>query len=205
MLGGILGSIGGIAGALINRKNQKDQEKLQKQFAQSGIQWKVEDAKKAGIHPLYALGAQTHSYAPQSVGDVSSTMASVGQDLGRAIDATRTPEQKTEAYSKTVEALSLKRMELENNLLASQIAKINQAGQPPGLPSLEQFQNPQRTRHLMVDGRGIVSSPNSDQQAFEDRYGEVIGEIYGLRNFWKDNAAGIGQWMHDYSDRALRR
>lgn len=40
---------------------------LQKEFAQNSIQWRVDDAKKAGIHPLYALGAQGASYTPQSL------------------------------------------------------------------------------------------------------------------------------------------
>ena len=39
--------------------------KLQKEFAQNSIQWRVADAKKAGIHPLYAIGASSSSYTPQ--------------------------------------------------------------------------------------------------------------------------------------------
>ena len=38
---------------------------MQKLFAQRGIQWKVADSKAAGINPLVALGAQTHSFSPQ--------------------------------------------------------------------------------------------------------------------------------------------
>lgn len=41
---------------------------LQKTFAKMGVQWRVNDAKKAGIHPLAALGAQTFSGSPISVG-----------------------------------------------------------------------------------------------------------------------------------------
>ena len=38
-----------------------------KQFAKRGIQWRVHDAKKAGLHPLAALGAQTTSFSPSFV------------------------------------------------------------------------------------------------------------------------------------------
>ena len=54
-----------LLGGLIGRKSAKSTNRmnymLQKEFAQKGIQWKVADAKAAGIHPLAALGAQTHS------------------------------------------------------------------------------------------------------------------------------------------------
>lgn len=58
----------------INKENLE----LQREFAQHGIQWKVNDAISAGIHPLAALGADTMSFTPSSrafekqVPDVSS-------------------------------------------------------------------------------------------------------------------------------------
>lgn len=44
-------------------QNQQ-QEQLSKEFAQHGVQWRVDDAKRAGIHPLAALGFNSPS-APQ--------------------------------------------------------------------------------------------------------------------------------------------
>lgn len=44
---------------------------FQREFAEQGIQKRVEDAKKAGIHPLYAMGANTPSVSP--VGAVFDT------------------------------------------------------------------------------------------------------------------------------------
>lgn len=112
---------------------------LQKEFAQTGIQWRVNDAKAAGIHPLAALGAQTHSFAPVSVGTVvedglASGVANMGQDLSRAIDATRDAKSRNSAVLKTMQDLQLQRMGLENELLASQIAKVRQAGRVPSMP-----------------------------------------------------------------------
>lgn len=126
---------------------------LQKQFAQQGIRWKVADATAAGLHPLYAMGGQTMSFAPVSVGGTSipgsslvspahasaaelrsssaagQGLANAGQDIGRAINATRTQDERVAAAA--MAGLSLERAHLENDLLRSQIAKNNSASNPP--------------------------------------------------------------------------
>lgn len=143
MFGEILGAVTGlIAGNKQNDANKKAaalQYKQQKEFAQSGIQWKVEDAKKAGIHPLYGLGANTISYAPQSVGGPDyGYMADAGQNIGRAIDATRSNPAKAAATALT--AVQLEGLQLDNDLkraqLNSALATARQTGNPPGMPSV---------------------------------------------------------------------
>lgn len=133
MLGEIISGVSNLVGGYMQAKNQRRQEKLQKEFAQTGVQWKVADAKKAGINPYFALGANTTSYTPQSVGDMG--FGAAGQDFGRAANAYENATGKAGKYSEAVQRLSLRRMELENQLLASKIATTNQPGTPPGLPS----------------------------------------------------------------------
>ena len=66
------GAIGGaLGGALDSKKAKSDAQDVsnlsyerQKEFAKNTIQWKVEDAKKAGIHPLAAIGSTTSAYTP---------------------------------------------------------------------------------------------------------------------------------------------
>lgn len=110
--------------------------KMQVQFAKNGIQWKVEDAKKAGVHPLYALGAQTVPFQPTMTAGhgAPADFSAMGQDISRAIDATRAPEEKLDAFQTSVRELTLTKMGLENELLASQIAKLG-ATQSPGIPT----------------------------------------------------------------------
>ncbi len=72
---------GAIAGGALSARAAKSAASAdlaqQREFAQMGVQWRVEDAKKAGLHPLYAIGANTPSYTP---------VARVGQaDLGRGV------------------------------------------------------------------------------------------------------------------------
>lgn len=131
MLGSIIGGIGSIASGLFGKKQADKNIKMQREFAQSGIQWKVEDAKKAGIHPLYALGAQTHSFQPVSAGDATASFAQAGQDVGRALDATSTSSQRTARFAEASAQLSLENMSLQNQMLASQIAKLRQGQAPP--------------------------------------------------------------------------
>lgn len=142
MLGSIIGAVGNIAGSIIGGNAAKDaakeQANLQKRFAQMGVRWKVEDAKKAGIHPLYALGAQTHSYTPTSIGDagLGAGIAAAGQDIGRAIDSTRTAPEKLDALGRTAAALELERAGLQNDLLRAQIAETTSRSTQPAFPSV---------------------------------------------------------------------
>lgn len=122
--------IGGILGNKSQEKANKANAALQREFAQNSIQWKTEDAKKAGIHPIYALGAPTYSASPSYVGStaLSEGIAQAGQGISRAIDTGRTGGERT---NKTLEMLTVQRAELENTKLASEIALMNQPGTPP--------------------------------------------------------------------------
>lgn len=57
-------------------------EQTQREFAQNAIQWRVADAKKAGLHPLFALGGGGASFSPNPV-TVSDSQISV--DPSRAV------------------------------------------------------------------------------------------------------------------------
>lgn len=135
MLDSLLAAGGKIADLIIGSKNasanrdlQAKQMNMQEQFAKSGIQWKVEDAKAAGVHPLFALGAQTHSYAPISVGSTSmpTGFSGLGQDLGRAAMAAQSPETKVSEFTAAAQRLTLEKGAIENEILKSQLARMRQ-------------------------------------------------------------------------------
>lgn len=223
MLGSIIGAVGSLVGGLIGSKDkdkalqiqqQMNAENiaLQKEFAQSGIQWKAEDAKKAGIHPLYAMGANTHSFSPVSVGvDSSSPMGSavsaMGQDIGRAINSTRSTTDQQKAFDSTVQGLTVEKMGLENQLLASQIAKLRAAPSPgipvPAATNIVDGQNfpipksdkfTERPRLQLGNGEIITDPSYSNANDAEDRYGEIGGNLAGLYTMWADmkkNGYGI--------------
>lgn len=124
-----------------NQENALRQEALQKEFAQSGIQWKVKDAEAAGIHPLYALGANTVSYSPSQIGASPTDFGFIGdagQNIGRAIQAGQSEPARAAALRVT--AAQLEGLQLDNDLKRTQLVSalnlLNQPGTGPGIPKL---------------------------------------------------------------------
>lgn len=93
---------------------------------------KDEVAKMYGIHPLVLFGSGMNSgYSPtfQYDNDRGFDWESMGQNVGRVADAVSTKGER--AFQQTMQALGLRRAQLENDLLASQISSINRSGMPP--------------------------------------------------------------------------
>lgn len=138
-------------------------EALQREFAQMGIRWKVEDAKAAGLHPLYALGggagfspsafiggsaptSQAGSVgAPsESRGSFSSALGDMGQNIMRAALAAMDPHEKLER------TLKLK-------LLESQISETDARAQALRAQSAVETQQGVASAPIptQVDGAGM--------------------------------------------------
>lgn len=104
--------------------------------------WLVEGANAAGVHPLVAFGMQ-----PVSAGQISfdsgsdsgskwgNIAADAGQGLARTIEAAGTIEERQ--ANRMILMNTVRRGELENDLLASQIARMNQQSIPPVPNNLE--------------------------------------------------------------------
>lgn len=167
ILGGLFGASGAeagaksaVRGARINaaaaRWASKQNLKYQQKFARQGIRWRVRDAKLAGIHPLAALGAQTTAFSPSFVGGSpgdglieagrmrAEAANSFGQSIGRAAQSFGDIDDRNNAYLAQMQSLQLKNAELSNAVLASQVANLNQPGNPPASP----------TNRWLVDGQG---------------------------------------------------
>lgn len=174
-----LGAVGSFVNQIFGKKAADDQADLQREFAQNGIRWKVEDAKKAGIHPLYALGAQTTAYSPVTVG--GADWGGVGQNIGSAIDSMRTPTEKAEGFQKTVQDLTIQKMGLENEVLASQLRMVNQPGRGPGMPGETLIPGQGSTgQSIKIAGNTVqIDNNTADAQVGENRWGEIGGEIIG--------------------------
>lgn len=159
MLGNLISAGASLLGGLFGQKQADKQAEMQKQFAQQGIRWKVADAKAAGIHPIYALGAPTHSFSPVSIGDsLGQGIRAAGQDIGRAINSTSSPGQRMSAEVQAAAALNLERGGLENELLRTQIARLKQTANPP-LPEPDQ--------RYGIPGQGPTAQPGAVQEKTE--------------------------------------
>lgn len=142
LFGGIASAVGSIAGGLLGNaaaaSSQANAQAInrfnydaQKEFAQNGIRWRVQDAKAAGLHPLAALGASGASYSPSAVvgGQQDySWLGDAGQGIGRAIDAKMTQKERMQARLKEDEMwkLQLQNRTLQNQYLETQIAAQKQ-------------------------------------------------------------------------------
>ena len=76
---------GGILGQKNQRKMQEKEIEAQREFAQHGIRWRVADAEAAGIHPLYAVNANTPTYTPTRVGTGGDPLARGIRQAGQAV------------------------------------------------------------------------------------------------------------------------
>lgn len=198
---------------------QQEYEK-QKEFAQSGIQWKARDALAAGIHPLAAIGAPTSSYSAQTfslgTSGLGSGLSAAGQDIGRAVNATMSSKDRESAASKAAEALTLERGQLENDLLrtqiASQSAKLTQAGGTPAMPSLSDkklldgqansgdlpislAKKPKDRPKLFMGGDVVQTDPKtSNAEEYEDRYGDEgpVSWLPPIGIAWNDFKHNVG-------------
>lgn len=179
MLDSLIGAGSRLIGSFIDRASTRDTNNmskdlaqqniaLQREFAQKGIQWKVEDAKAAGIHPIYALGGSTHSFSPVSANfatppSVASDMAATGQDIGRAINATRTEAQRQDAFTRASQALMLERGQLENeNLradLASKAGRLRSPGSPPMAAAADPYLIPGQTQSGLTTSEPLKVTP----------------------------------------------
>ena len=110
---GIMGG-SSIGGALIQRggtrKAQKRAWKYQKKAMKNAVSWRVADAKRAGIHPLYALGAPAVGAGIQAFGggELGKGIADAGQAIGQAVSRMPSKEERNLA-------------DLQTKLLQSQI------------------------------------------------------------------------------------
>lgn len=115
---------------------------LQKEFAQNSIKWRVEDAKRAGVHPMAALGISPASFSP-----VSSSLSypsssdfdaqAFGQNIDRAINAGKTKEDQdiAQGIADKMTAINLRKGELENDLLQAQIDSLRAVRNTASVPA----------------------------------------------------------------------
>lgn len=192
LISGGLSLVGGLLGNQQKSEGQQREIENQKEFAQNGIRWRVEDATRAGVHPNVALGAQGSQYVPVGLGDndTAASFSAAGQDFSRAIEATRTSPERAGAYVQATEALTLERMGLENELLRAQIRGAQQPVGPPFPLSNSDYAMPGQPSSgpaLMVEKGPFKMAPGwSPAQDVEDQYTEAISFPYGIAKFVRD-------------------
>lgn len=190
-----LGSvIGGVIGGGLNyfsqQKANEENIKAQREFAQNSISWKVEDAKRAGIHPLAALGASGYQASP------SFMSADVGSPIGNGISKgiSKVGEALDENAVKMSE-LQLQNQQLENMKLAQEVASMGQSVASSGaLPYYQSFNTPPNS-----EIPGIGATPNSEAQ----RLANLINKTYEVGKRWEIRPIDENSFMRSFSPNSL--
>ena len=170
--GGLFGLIGqGISSAANAKENEKEYQR-QKEFAQNSIRWKVNDAKLAGLHPLYALGGSGASYSPQATGggdNLAAAMSQIGEGVGGGLaNMTKASQEQRQIMTE--------RNLLQNELLASQIEKTRQ-----------------ESASLAKMASTVNSDPASANKKLADK--TAIGlDKAGKQNIYEAAATGVGKF-----------
>lgn len=214
IISGGLNLLGGIGSSLFGsseaKKSRKYQERFyhaeaarQKEHAQNFIQWRVEDAKKAGIHPLAALGAagsgSTIAGPVGAVGDGSalgSGIAAMGDQLGAGIERSMGKKHKAKlariAASRSEEAHRASLRE-SNARVAKDLAQADMFSvdaQRTRSKIMGEMINRDRNP-VMASPLGRASiGPETSAQDVEDKYGGIVGEVAGL------SALGADTYRH---------
>ena len=173
----MLDVIGNIAGGIMDwhasRKANKRNIAFQREFAQSGLQWKMEDAKKAGIHPLAAIGAPTSSpttaIQPESMG---KSLSRAGEKLVQH-KANELALEEARIRNKKIQ----KEMDyIDEQIKSSQHARQNQGG--AGYTANDQT----APGNVAFPGTSEeYVGPQATAQDREDLQGEVLGEIGNIK------------------------
>lgn len=135
-LGGpLIGAGGSLLGGLIGgsdaKKAVKKQWKYQKEFQKNKMQWAVQDAKAAGLHPLFALGAGGGGGSPSfSIPGQSAMGSAIGDaaaQIGQGV-AARPSEMAKQLQRAQIESINsqTRRNDAEAALALSQFRRFQQ-------------------------------------------------------------------------------
>lgn len=180
IFGSVTGGLSGIANIGVGAANITAQKKIaaenramQREFAQNSIQWRVNDAKKAGLHPLYALGANGTSYTPQSldsfgysqIADGVKGIASSFQNYNIA----KNQRLQNELLTSQIEAQKLQNQALKNSMaqVSKQMEKI--------APAIADVPNLKKTK--LPYGYDTVQPEASYQLLPSDEQYGLVGKV----------------------------
>lgn len=175
MIGDIISGVGSVIGGLFGDDDAKKNRQMQMDLAKNNIQYKVADAKKAGVHPLYALGAPSANFNPVS-SPMGQSIQNASQSFGKAVSSN---------YEKQLQQKNLENIQADIDLKkartmgfigeykdSSNVARAPQTGRTGGNDM--DYVNPQATKNIPIGkGASITTDKNvADAQTLEDRYAE---------------------------------
>lgn len=192
----------------------------QRAFQDDSIQRRVADARAAGIHPLAALGYQAPSFNPPQSSyypqGEDNSLYEMGQNVSRAIAAgqTRREREATLANQSVIDALSVRRLELENkgleldNLRKLSLFVRSREGVGPGFPDVNAIRNVgvqelgqgdiAKSTTLFRAPSGEIFTSQSAEFGEASENDPISAAIGMYHNWWQPYPAKWGRQFVDY-------
>lgn len=173
IVGGILGNNARSSANAQQMAFAQQQFQYQKDYARNRLQWAVEDAQKAGLHPMVAAGLSPASFSPVSVSSSpmeTDWIGEAGQSLSYAASKAMDRKQQAEAFdfTKKLNQAQLDGVELDNELkvmnILAMLSTLNGSG--PSSPTVNAKEP-------------VGDSVSSDDNTFGDR----VHNLYSLASF----------------------
>lgn len=112
-----------MSGQRAQEKSNAENRDFQREMAQNSIQYRVQDARNAGIHPLYALGAQPFHASPTSVAPDMSAIGQAGQTIANIVANWKQNKQQEQMNDLQIENMKLKNKALEHEISTNQFGQ----------------------------------------------------------------------------------
>lgn len=193
-------------------KNAIADREMQREFAQNGVRWRVEDAVAAGLHPLVGAGAQPLNYSPISVGggggggSLPHFQSTMGQDISRAIMAAVTPEEtiKEQLQLKLLSAQVDKDLAMKSYYDALAFRALNPVSQNvPAVGAVQVVPDQQPSRSAKDTSLSAADTPAwKEAEIFpgvklDFPYSPSEGPWEGLDGFWNSVMFGVRNFLYN--------
>lgn len=204
--GALLSAGGSLLGGWMsqNQADKTNEANLQaaREFAQNRVSWTVNDAKKAGIHPLAALGAQTFNPPTFQVAG-QSPMGNAIADGAKAFADAFAQEQL--ATQKATTEKTLAEAELARATSRTVIQKAA-ASETPKVGPWQTYVDP-GYREILIEGKPFrVSTDSVPADEIQKEYDDWVSGLYGgakwLRD-WVNNQPDFAP-VHEWTGRGNR-
>lgn len=185
IIGAAISAGGSLLGGFLNNKAASDESQKnwdrQKTAMKNQIQWKVQDAEKAGIHPLAALGVNPAS-APGAAQVFDNGIGNAASALGEAVERSMDPMQKG---ALAMQRIQLERGTLDNELVRGQIASQRMKNIQQSTPGVVSTTGNNVLVNPLTDKPFPAKYPNLGQDA-ENAYSDIGGNAFGAANLISD-------------------
>lgn len=181
-----LGFLGKVIGAGLNYAESRTNRKLSERYARKRIQLTVADAKKAGIHPYYALGGSSsgfsipsHSGAGDLIGSAFADLDNEARRKAPKVDGLDAEQQRAQ-----IDLLKAQRHSIEQEMILATQAR---APTKTAIPKLGEKGNPYPMTVWMETNSGDlvkVTNPDLVRGIEESASGPILlaeGQTYSTK------------------------